>query len=39
MPDRDSRISPTRIGIWVVVAGVGLYMLIAGLVGALSGGT
>ena len=38
-PDnRRERVSPTRIGIWVVVSAVGLYMLISGLVGVLSNG-
>lgn len=36
--DRRSRVSATRVGIWVVVSAIGLYMIVTGLVGALSGG-
>jgi len=38
-PERDKKggASPTRIAIWVLVAGVGLWMVGSGLVGALSG--
>lgn len=32
-------VSPTRIGIWVLVAGVGLYMLGSGIVGILTAGS
>ena len=32
-------ITPTRIAIWVMVAGVGLYMVISGLVTALANGS
>ena len=42
MSDREPTpkrpITQTRIVIWVVAGGVGLYMLVSGLVGALSGG-
>ena len=31
-------VTPTRIVIWVLVAGVGLYMVISGLVAALTSG-
>jgi len=34
-----NRITPTRIGIWVVVGGIGLYMIVSGLMGALGGGS
>lgn len=38
-PKQDRpRVSPTRIGIWVLVTGVGLYMVISGVVGALTNG-
>lgn len=38
-PDGDrKRASPTRIGIWVLVSAVGLYMLISGLSGVIAGG-
>ena len=37
--ERKNGITPTRIGIWVVVAGVGLYMIVSGLMGALGGGS
>jgi len=37
---RESKngITPTRIGIWVVVGAIGLYMIASGLFGALGGG-
>jgi hypothetical protein len=31
-------VTPTRIVIWVLVAGVGLYMVVSGLISALAGG-
>jgi hypothetical protein len=31
-------VSPTRVVIWVLVAAVGLYMVVSGLIGALAGG-
>ena len=34
---KKNGITPTRIGIWVVVSAVGLYMIISGLVGVLGG--
>lgn len=34
-----NKITPARITIWVVVAGVGLYLVISGVVGILSGGS
>ena len=34
-----NRITPTRIGIWVAVSAVGLYMIVSGLMGALGGGS
>jgi len=38
-PDHDpKKPSSTRIGIWIVVAGVGAYFLISGIVGIVSGG-
>ena len=38
-PDhRRPRVSPTRIGMWVVVSAVGLYMVISGLMSVLSNG-
>ena len=37
--ERKNSITPTRIGIWVVVAGIGLYMIVSGLMGALGGGS
>jgi hypothetical protein len=36
--ERRQRVSPTRIGIWVLVSAVGLYMVISGLTGVLSSG-
>lgn len=38
-PDKKPGITPTRIGIWVVVGAIGLYMVASGLIGALSGGS
>ncbi|HYJ50504.1 MAG TPA: hypothetical protein VEX12_11365 [Microbacterium sp.] len=41
MPDLDpqrERISPTRVGIWIVVSAIGLYMVASGLIGALTSG-
>ncbi|WP_302848256.1 hypothetical protein [Microbacterium sp. cf046] len=35
---RRERVSPTRVGIWVVVSAVGLYMVVSGLIGVFSGG-
>lgn len=35
--DQRKRPSPTRIGIWVLAAGVGIYMLVSGLSGVLAG--
>ncbi|MEU1973037.1 hypothetical protein ABZ477_15385 [Microbacterium sp. NPDC019599] len=35
---RKNGITPTRIGIWVVVSAVGLYMIVSGLISALGGG-
>ncbi len=37
-PDDRPRVSPTRIGIWVIVGGIGLYMVITGVVTALTSG-
>jgi len=34
-PDKKRAISPARIGVWVVVAVVGLYMVISGVLGGL----
>jgi len=36
--NRPQRVSPTRVVIWVLVAGVGLYMVLSGLIGALTSG-
>ena len=30
--------SPTRIGIWIAVAGVGAYFRISGIIGIVNGG-
>ncbi|MFH8251956.1 hypothetical protein ACH3VR_16445 [Microbacterium sp. B2969] len=40
MPDPEKRpgVSPTRIGIWIVVSAVGLYMIVSGLMGVINGG-
>ena len=37
--DDKNKIAPARIAIWVVVAGVGVYLVVSGLVGILSGGS
>ncbi|WP_302848244.1 hypothetical protein [Microbacterium sp. cf046] len=36
--DRRPRVSPTRIGIWIVVCAVGVFMVISGLISVLNGG-
>jgi hypothetical protein len=36
--DRPKRPSSTRILIWVLVGGVGIYMLASGIIGIVSGG-
>lgn len=36
--ERKGGVTPTRVGIWVVVAGIGLYMIVSGLLGVFSGG-
>lgn len=37
--DNDpKRPTPTRIGIWVVVGAVGVYLVASGLIGALTNG-
>ncbi|MBB2975960.1 hypothetical protein FHX49_001527 [Microbacterium endophyticum] len=39
-PGRDPKSpSPARIGIWVVVGAVGVYMVASGVIGILSGGS
>lgn len=37
--DDKNKITPARITIWVVVAGVGVYLVVSGLVGVISGGS
>lgn len=34
--DEKPKISNVRIGLWILGAGVGVYMIVSGLVGALS---
>ncbi|MCU1424203.1 MAG: hypothetical protein JWM51_494 [Microbacteriaceae bacterium] len=37
--DKDkSKPSPVRVAIWICVAGVGIYMLLSGVIGALNAG-
>ncbi|GAA2579920.1 MULTISPECIES: hypothetical protein [Microbacterium] len=36
--DDQGKPSATRIGIWIAVAGVGLFFLISGIIGIVSGG-
>jgi hypothetical protein len=40
LPERPDpkKPSPTRVGIWIVVAGIGVYMLGTGIFGILAGG-
>lgn len=37
--DERKKPSPARIGIWLVVGGIGVYLVISGLIGILSGGS
>ncbi|WP_434969138.1 hypothetical protein [Microbacterium sp. bgisy207] len=37
--DDKNKITPARITIWIVVAGVGVYLVVSGLIGILSGGS
>lgn len=37
-PDDRPRVSATRIGIWVIVGAIGLYMVVNGVVTALTSG-
>jgi len=32
------KITPTRIALWVIVGGVGLYLVISGLIGIINAG-
>jgi hypothetical protein len=34
-PPKKSSITPMRIALWVIVSGVGLFMIITGIVGVL----
>jgi hypothetical protein len=36
--ERKNAVTPTRIGIWIVVSAIGLYMIVSGLIGVLGGG-
>ncbi|MCR2799935.1 MULTISPECIES: hypothetical protein [unclassified Microbacterium] len=36
-PEKN-RPSPARVGVWLVVSAVGLYMLASGIIGIVSGG-
>jgi len=38
-PQNKPGITPTRIGIWVVVSAVGLYMVVSGLLGVFANGS
>ena len=35
---KKSKLTPTRIGIWVVVAAIGLYLVISGVIGIIAKG-
>ncbi|MCT9820713.1 hypothetical protein N3K63_10510 [Microbacterium sp. W1N] len=35
----DKRPSPARVAIWVVVGGIGVYLLVSGIIGIVSGGS
>ena len=39
MDPEKNRPSPARVGIWLVVSAVGLYMLASGIIGIVSGGS
>ncbi len=36
--DDDKKPSPARIGIWLVVGGIGVFMLLSGIIGIVTGG-
>lgn len=36
--DKKPKLTPTRIVIWIAVAGIGLYLVISGIVGILAKG-
>lgn len=39
LPQNDpKKPSPTRVGIWLVVGAVGVYMLLSGIIGIVSAG-
>ena len=38
-PKKPKPPSPGRIAVWVIVAAIGLYMVVSGIVGTLSGGS
>jgi hypothetical protein len=37
-PNDPKKPTPTRIGIWVVVGGIGAYFLLSGIIGIINGG-
>lgn len=37
-PDDGNKPSPARIGIWLVVSAVGVFMLVSGIIAIVSGG-
>ena len=40
LPQNDpKKPSPTRVGIWLVVGAVGVYMLLSGIIGIVAGGS
>ncbi|WP_460775925.1 hypothetical protein [Microbacterium sp. GXF7504] len=36
--DNSNKPSPARIGIWLVVGAVGVFMLVSGIIGIVTGG-
>jgi len=37
-PDDKHKPSPARIGVWLVVGAVGVFMLVSGIIGIVTGG-
>jgi hypothetical protein len=37
-PARGPRITPTRVAIWIVVGGIGVFLLASGIIGMIAKG-
>ncbi len=37
--DDRNKPSPARVGIWIVVGGIGAFMLLSGIIGIIAGGS